>query len=110
MTKLLSLIVHLASAIGDPHTFAIASTYIFIVIVAKSVRMASPVDCKRVSSPWAASLAPHVRIFKKLTTWLPQGDQYLVFLLELFFEINPGILCSGIDQLLAINSAYHRGQ
>ena len=34
MAKLLSLMVHLASAAGDPHTLVIASTYIFMIMMA----------------------------------------------------------------------------
>ena len=35
MARLLSLMVHLASAVGDSHVFAIATAYIFMLIVAK---------------------------------------------------------------------------
>ena len=54
MTKLLALIVHLASALGDWHTFAIASTYIFTVTLAKSVRMTSATE-------YGLGLKVHVR-------------------------------------------------
>ena len=37
MARLLSLMVHLASAAGDPHTMVIASAYIFILIMIKRV-------------------------------------------------------------------------
>ena len=37
MAKLLSLMVHLASAAGDPHTLVIASTYIFMLMMANCI-------------------------------------------------------------------------
>ena len=63
MAKLLSLMVHLASAAGDPHTLAIASSYIFVLMMANCIGF-------RPAAGWRSRVRRQVRWRQGKLPWI----------------------------------------